>query len=97
MTIKRTFTQEFKEDAVRYRKDHPELSLQKAASNLGISVSALRRWIGSTDADTGTVETRGSGNYANDEAKEIARLKRELRDKEDALEILKKAIGILGN
>ena len=38
----------------------------------------------------------GSGNYASDEAKEIARLKRELRDAQDALEVLKKAINILG-
>ena len=37
-----------------------------------------------------------SGNYASDEAKEIARLQRELRDTKDALEVLKKAIGILG-
>ena len=44
----------------------------------------------------GTVPTRGSGNYASDEAKEIARLQRELRDTKDALEVLKKAIGILG-
>ena len=29
------------------------------------------------------------GNYASDEAKEIARLKRELRDAQDALEVLK--------
>ena len=35
-------------------------------------------------------------NYASDEAKEIARLQRELRDTKDALEVLKKAIGILG-
>lgn len=97
MSKKRTFSQEFKEDAVRYRKEHPELSLQKVASNLGISMSALRRWVSSASKDNGTVETRGSGNYASDEAKEIARLKRELRDKEDALEILKKAISILGN
>lgn len=34
--------------------------------------------------------------YASDEAKEIARLKRELRDAQDALEVLKKAINILG-
>jgi Na+-driven multidrug efflux pump len=39
----------------------------------------------------------GSGNYASDEAKEIAALKRKLRDTEDALDVLKKAIGILGN
>ncbi|MBP2026711.1 hypothetical protein J2Z35_000500 [Acetoanaerobium pronyense] len=38
---------------------------------------------------------RGSGNYSSDSEKEIAKLKKELRDKEDALEILKKAIGIL--
>ena len=44
----------------------------------------------------GEVPTRGSGNYASEEAKEIARLQRELRDTKDALEVLKKAIGILG-
>ena len=44
----------------------------------------------------GCVPTRGSGNYSSDEAKEIARLQRELRDTKDALEILKKAISILG-
>lgn len=38
---------------------------------------------------------RGSGNYASDEAKEIARLKRELRDAKDAITVLKKAISIL--
>lgn len=90
MSKKRSFTQEFKDDAVRYRKEHPELSLQKVSSNLGISMSALRRWVSNTDHDTGTVQARGSGNYASEEAKEIARLKRELRDKEDALELLKK-------
>ncbi len=39
---------------------------------------------------------RGSGNYSSDEAKEIAKLRKELKDTKDALEILKKAIGILG-
>ena len=43
--------------------------------------------------DTGGIESRDSGNYASDEAKEIARLKRELRD---ALDVFKKAISILG-
>jgi transposase len=36
------------------------------------------------------VIVRGSGNYASDEAKEIA------KDTKDALEVLKKAIGIMG-
>ena len=30
------YSKQFKEDAVRYRKDHPELTVQKAAENLGI-------------------------------------------------------------
>lgn len=34
--------------------------------------------------------TKNLGYYVSDEAKEIARLKRELRDTQDALEILKK-------
>jgi len=97
MNKKRIFTQEFKEDAVRYRLDHPELTLKKVAANLGVSLSALRRWIDIAKESDGAVKTRGSGNYASEEAKEIARLKRELRNKEDALEVLKKAISILGD
>ena len=38
---------------------------------------------------------RGSGNFASDEDKKIARLKRQLRDAEGAIEVLKKSIGIL--
>lgn len=88
--------QQFKENAVRYRLEHPELSLQKAAENLGISDSALKTWLRAARENEGSVPTRGSGNYSSDEAKEIARLQRELRDTKDALEILKKAISILG-
>jgi len=36
------------------------------------------------------------GNFESDDAKELARLRKELRDTQDALDILKKAIGILG-
>ena len=45
---------------------------------------------------SGDIPVRGSGNYASDEQKEIAQLKRELRDAKDALDVLKKAINILG-
>ena len=90
------YSKQFKEDAVRYRKDHPELTVQKAAENLGISESALKNWMKAARENEGSAPTRGTGNYSSDEAKEIARLKRELRDTKDALEILKKAIGILG-
>ena len=74
------YSQEFKEDAVRYRLEHPEMALRKCAENLGISESALKNWMKSAKNHEGAVPTRGSGNYASDEAKEIARLQRELRD-----------------
>lgn len=95
MATQKKYSQEFKNDAVEYRKSHAELSLKTCAANLGVSPVSLREWIKATD-DTGKVVMRGSGNYASDEQKEIDRLKRELRDTKDALEILKKAIGILG-
>ena len=50
--------------------------------------------------ETGDIPVRGSGNYSSDEQKEqkkITRLKRELCDTKDALDILKKAISILEN
>lgn len=39
------YSQQFKEDAVRYRKDYPDLSLKQAAKNLAVSDSALKSWI----------------------------------------------------
>lgn len=90
------YSQQFKEDAVRYKEEHPEITYDKAANNLGVSASALKSWVRTAKSNEGSVPTRGSGNYSSDEAKEIARLQRELRDTKDALEILKKAIGILG-
>ena len=90
------YSQQFKEDAIRYRKNHPELTLRKIAENLGISESALKNWTKTAKENEEAVPTLGSGNYASDEAKEIARLQRELRDTKDALEVLKKAISILG-
>ena len=90
------YTEECKRNAVRYWKEHPELGIAKCAKNLGTSKSALSTWGKSYNENEGSVPTRGRGNYESDEAKEIARLKKELRDTQDALEILKKAIGILG-
>lgn len=94
MGKQKRYKKEFKEDAVMYRKEHQEMTMETCARNLGISPSALRRWVKAAD-ENGNVVMRGSGNYASDEAKEIAHLKKELKDTKDALEILKKAMGIL--
>lgn len=94
MKKQKQYAQEFRQDAVKYRKEHPNVTLEEAAKNLGVSTSALRRWIAAQDAE-GTVVMRGSGNYSSEETKEIAHLRKELKDTKDALEILKKAMGIL--
>lgn len=89
-------TKQFKLDAVNYRKEHPDLSQIECARNLGIGVSTLARWEAQYRDSDCDIPVRESGNYASDEEKKIARLKRELHDAQDALDVLKKAIGILG-
>ncbi len=97
MTYKKSqHTKQFKLDAIRYRQEHPDLTQIEAAKNLGIGLSTLARWEAQFRNSGGDIPVRGSGNYSSDEAKEIARLKRELRDALDALDVLKKAISILG-
>lgn len=95
--MSKQFDKNFKEDAVRYYISHKELGLKGCSEKLGVSRTALSVWAKEARENNGEVPTRGSGNYESDEAKENARLRRELRDTQDALEILKKAIGILGN
>ena len=91
----RQYTKQFKEDALAYVHDHSDSSINTCARNLGVSLSTLHRWVQKAK-NKGEVH-RGSGNYESDEAKENARLKKELQDTKDALEILKKAINILGD
>ena len=87
---------QFKLDAVNYRNEHPDLTQVECAKNLGIAISTLAKWESQFRNNDGDIPVRGSGNYQSDDAKEITRLKRELRDAQDALDVLKKAISILG-
>lgn len=91
---KSQFSEEFKQDAVNYYYSSGK-SLKAASADLKVSTSSLNNWVQSAKSNEGIVEHRGSGNFSSDSEKEIARLKKELRDKDDALDILKKAIGIL--
>jgi len=79
----------------QYYQDHKDLGVRGCAENLGIGYSTLTKWL-KDFRESGDIPVRGSGNYASDEQKEIARLRRELRDAQDALDVLKKAINILG-
>ena len=89
------YDKEFKEDALQYRKDHLSLPISAVCRNLGISQPTFYNWQKQASENNGEIDHIGSGNYPTEEAKEIARLKRELKNKDDALQILKKAMGIL--
>lgn len=89
------YDKQFKEDALKYREDHPELTVSAVCRNLGISKPTFYYWQNQAKENDGNVAHVGSGHYSSEEAKEIARLKRELKNKDDALQILKKAMGIL--
>lgn len=94
MSRKKTHhTKQFKLDAVNYRNEHPDLTQVECAKNLGIGVSTLVRWEAQFRDNDGDIPTIGSGCYESKEQREIARLKRELRDAQDALDVLKKPSG----
>ena len=95
LIMPKNYDKQFKLDCIQYYHDHKDLGLIGCANNLGISHQSLSRWQ-KEFRESGDLESRGSGNFSLDEEKEIARLKRELRDTQDALDVLKKAIGILG-
>ena len=96
MMTKPTFTDEFKQGVVQYVLEHPDESKVAIAKQFGIADSTVHKWLKDASSNDGVINSRGSGNYSSDEAKEIARLKKELKDTQDALEVLKKAVGILG-
>ena len=77
---------QFKLDAIQYYEDHKDLGVHGCAKNLGIGYSTLTKWL-KDFRESGDIPARGSGNYASDEQKEIARLRRELRDAQDALDV----------
>lgn len=94
---RRQFDLQFKKDAVRYVELHPDFSHEQCAMNLNIGRSTLSRWLKEASENGGEATFTGSGNYGNELEKENARLRRELKNTQDALDILKKAISILGD
>lgn len=93
--MSKKYDEKFKNDALEYRKNHPELSVSAVCRNLGISQPTYYQWKKSAEENDGQVKHIGSGNYASDVEEENARLRRELKNSQDALKILKKAMGIL--
>ena len=92
----RTYTEEFKKDCLDYLKAHPDMTRKEAAENLGVPKDTLYGWH-KADRRKRNPDAYDENGRQTEEEKEIIRLRRELRDTKDALEILKKAISILGD
>lgn len=90
MDQRKQYSKEFKEEAVRLAAESKNKS--GVARDLGINLSMLRRWEQEFD-QSGVKAFPGKGNPKDEEMSALR--KENLRLKEE-LEILKKAVGILG-
>lgn len=93
----KTYTPDFRKDAVRYVKEHTELTHREAADKLGVPYHTLYGWVKEERRKAKPEAYDEKTGNLTDLEKENLRLQRELRDAKDALEILKKAISILGD
>lgn len=85
--IRRSYTPEFKEEAVRLAEVR---GFTEAARDLGVDRSLIRKWKKSV-ATNGERPFPGKGNSRDEE---LAELRRKLRRVEEENAILKKAVGI---
>jgi transposase len=87
MRKRKTYTKEFKEDAVKLLRSSGK-PCTHVAKDLGISETALRKWNAKFDEDN---PFPGKGNPRD---KEIYELKKEIKNLKEEREILKKAMAI---
>jgi transposase len=86
---KRSFTREFKLEAVKLVRDRG-VSQAQVARDLGIHYNVLRKWVEDLASDAAQA-IPGRGKMRPDDA-EVARLRRELAQTKAERDILKKAI-----
>lgn len=99
--MNRTYTREFKQDALNYVETHRDsMDLHKIADNLGVPYHTLYGWIKDKrriEREAAAKESSTTPKTLEEMERENERLRRELRDSQDALAILKKAISILND
>ena len=91
MEPRRSFTEEFKQDAVRLAKERGNTSA--VARDLGINESLLSKWKQKLE----THPERPFPGHGNPQDLELAHLRREVARLKEDNEILKKAVGIFTN
>ncbi len=82
-----TYTSEYKAEAVKLALSGDK-SIGATARDIGVSETALRRWIAQAEIDEGG---NPSGPLTTAERQELARLRRELRQVKMERDFLKKA------
>lgn len=87
---RRSFTDEFKREAVKLCKQ-PGATATHIARDLGIEASVLRRWV--SQERGGVLDLRPNRPLRSETATEVERLQRELRRVTTERDILKKALG----
>ncbi len=91
MASKKTYTKEFKEEAVQLAQKSGNTS--ETARNLGLHPSVLRRWKKELE-QAGKQAFPGKGHPPDEE---LCRLQRENQRLKETVDILKKAVGIFTN
>ncbi len=89
---RRTFTDEFKREAVKLVKQ-PGAMVTHIARDLGINQSVLRRWV--SQEQGGVMDMRANKPLRSESASEVERLQRELRRVTTERDILKKSARLL--
>ena len=74
MATKKTFSNEYRNKAIEYVKEHPDIPISKAANNLNIAPSTLHKWIKASKENNGVVNMPGSGNSTTSREKELERV-----------------------
>jgi transposase len=91
MSTRRTYTREFKIEAVKLLHNSDK-SVEAMAETLGVSKSSLSRWRREFGADPDQAFPGNGQRKERDE--EMARMEKALRESQMEVEILKKAVAI---
>ncbi|MGW1898482.1 transposase [Streptomyces hirsutus] len=81
------YTAEFKRDAVALVHSSGK-TVTEVAREIGVSAEGLRNWVRQDQADRGHGP---AGTLTSDEKEELRRLRRENREQQQTIEVLKKA------
>lgn len=81
---RRKFSKEFKREAVRLLRAHPEKGITATAKELDVPLSVLRSWVEMVEAEEKT-------GLSPDELDELKRLRKETARLREEVEILGKA------